>query len=262
MPSQFQLRDLINHAIIGATIVLLSLLLLFLFFPHGLAVLVFRFQSIKNLLGDVVLLPTLLVVVYVVGAIMPSTRSLHLFGEPQDLLHRVLKRFLVAPKIRKKESSQDLAIDQLFLKKAEQQFQVHKGKSDEEWERALFVLASASVLKEGTSLQQVDIERHFILMHFNSKLCMLFVLAFLAALVGIALSLLSMVTPLPWTGIQARYLAFFGAVFWLIARASGTKSNQNHEHWRNLIIRSFVVSTPPQESAHNAAEAWSRTARM
>jgi hypothetical protein len=125
MPSQFQLRDLINHAIIGATIVLLSLLLLFLFFPQGWAVMVLKLQAAKNLIGDAVLLPTLLVVVYVVGAIMPSTRSLHLFGEPQDPLHRVLKRFLVAPK-KSEKSSQDLVIDQLFLKKAEQQFQVHK----------------------------------------------------------------------------------------------------------------------------------------
>jgi hypothetical protein len=245
MPSQFQLRDLINHAIIGATIVLLSLLLLFLFFPQGWTVTVLKLQSAKNLIGDVVLLPTLLVVVYVIGAIMPSTRSLNLFGEPQDPLHRVLKRFLVTPK-KSAESSQDLVIDHLFLKKAEQQFQVHKEKTDEEWERVLFVLASAFVLKEGNSLQQVDIERHFILMHFNNKLCMLFFSAFLAALVGIIWSLLSMVTPLPWTGIQARYLAFFGAAFYGIARASGTKANQNHEHWRNLIIRSFVVSTPAQ----------------
>jgi hypothetical protein len=255
MPSQFQLRDLVNHAIIGATILLLLLLFLFLLYPHGWAVAVIKWQSIKSQVGDVVLLPALLVIVYVVGAVMPSTRSLQLFGEPRHLMHRVLRAFLVAPRMSQK-SSQDPLIRQLFLKKAETQFQVHQGKSEEDWERTLFVLASASVLNESASLQQVDIERHFILMHFNSKLCMIFSLACVTTLVGFSWSFLSkIVTSMSWSGIGARYLALLALFFYVIARASGTKASQNHEHWRNLIVRSFVVSPRAQEDVHKSAKA-------
>jgi hypothetical protein len=177
---------------------------------------------------------------------MPSTRSLQLFGEPRHLMHRVLRAFLVAPRMSQK-SSQDPLIRQLFLKKAETQFQVHQGKSEEDWERTLFVLASASVLNESASLQQVDIERHFILMHFNSKLCMIFSLACVTTLVGFSWSFLSkIVTSMSWSGIGARYLALLALFFYVIARASGTKASQNHEHWRNLIVRSFVYRPPPR----------------
>ncbi len=43
--------------------------------------------------------PTLLVVVGVVGAIMPRSRSLHLFADSQHHPHRLFKAFLVAPKM-------------------------------------------------------------------------------------------------------------------------------------------------------------------
>jgi hypothetical protein len=241
MPPQFQLRDIVIDGIIGSTILLLFVVLLLLFYPPRGTEIATHFQSIKGQVGDAVLVPMLLVVVYVVGATMPSTRSLHPLGEPKHALYRVLRVFRVAPKMDFAPSDGGVIRD-LYLKKGEKEFGIDKEKSDAESE-TLFVLAQTAVLKENASMQQADIERHFVLMHFNSKLCMLFFAACLLTLVGVGWSLLSVMTPVCWWGIRLRFLVPTAILFWMIARASGTNAKNNRDHWRNSIIRSFVVSS-------------------
>jgi hypothetical protein len=201
-------------------------------------------------------LPTLLIVVYVIGAVVPSTRSLHLFDKSKNYLVRLLQLCRVLPRKFRDEPPQDAAINHLFCQKAEARFSVPNQKIEQtERETALFLLASAAVLSESSSLQQGDIERHFVLMHFNSKLCALFFVCFVVSFFSSAWALLARVSSIPWPGAKPQTLFLLAALFYLLARVSGTKARQNHEHWKNLIVRSFVVMDVSGQPSHEAAKA-------
>jgi hypothetical protein len=91
-------------------------------------------------------------------------------------------------------------------------------------------------------------------MHFNSKLCALFFLSFAVSFLSSAWALLAMVRSIPWPGVRPQNLLFLAALFYLLAHISGTKAQQNHEHWRNLIVRSFAVLDVSRNPSHKSAK--------
>jgi hypothetical protein len=226
VPSQFQLRDLINHVVIGAVILLLLPLFLHLLSPQGWITLAGGWHAVQAEVNVALLLPLLLIITYVIGAMVPGSRSLLLFKEPTSVLVRALRvcRIITAP-----EAPATGLIERLFTQKAAKLFASQD--TDPAFDD-LFRLAQAVVLTAAPSMEQLDIERHFILMHFNAKLCLLFFVCMLIAAFGVL-----------WPPTHGR-LTFLvvSALCYAIAWSCGRKAQANQRHWQALIIRSFIVT--------------------
>lgn len=238
MPSQFQLRDLINHLLVGAVALLLAALFCCLLFPVTWERFAANWTALQEKLGAGLLIPTALVVAYTVGAAIPSSGLL--FDDAEPLLQKTLSVLrIIKPYDYIEISKFDSALPQMFSTETKRLFGLEgREVSDDD----LFRLATAHVLSAPTSLQQLDIERHFILKHYNAKLCVFFLAASLLSLVGFLKS-----TVLALDGValsDTRILPFFllVLVFYTTARASGRKAQRNHAHWRALIMRSVLVS--------------------
>jgi len=241
MPSQFQLRDLVNHVIIGCVVIFLFFLFLYLLYPAGWLTTVQEWHSVRAAISDVLLLPTLLILVYVVGAVLPTWSSLALFGTPKSFFFRTLRAVRVCRGNTPQDQPFKNEVKHLFVCKAARQFNIHHENLDEHFEE-LFALASAYVLSQGQSMQQLDIERHFVLMHFNSRLCSLFFLGFVFSVLGLLGSFLVKFQWVPALGAGTTWFLFLAVLFWAIARASGTKAQNNGNRWQRLIINSFVAN--------------------
>lgn len=240
MPSQFQLRDLLNHAIIGCVITFLFFLFFFLLFPTAWSRTAFDWNLIRANVSDVILLPALLVVVYVIGAIVPSWSSLALFGRPKDVIYRTLSTVRICAVGNSEDSPQRDALARLFLYRVAGRFHACEDAPDEHYD-TLFTLASAYVLTQGQSMQQLDVERHFVLMHFNSRLCILFSFACLLSLLGLLDSLMARLGATPVLNAGPISFFFLSLLFYGVARSSATKAQNNCNHWQKLIIRSFIA---------------------
>jgi hypothetical protein len=226
----------VNHIVVGVVAVLLVLLFLYLLDPVDWSKATHSWKLLQEAVNAALLVPIFLILVYVVGAVMPSSSSLDLFGEATGRFSRTFRRLGII----REASTQNELIQRLFHEKAAKQFQ-------QQSQKELFMLALSSVLMAGPSMEQMDIERHFVLMHFNAKLCALFVLAAALSMLGCVWSGLAVFGLLPMIGSGPKGFALLTFLFYSASRASGTKAQNNNRHWKTLVMRSFVVigSVPP-----------------
>ena len=238
MPSQLHLRDLINHLVIGVVAVLLFLLYFALYCPTQWRGFTEQWHTFHTEVGAPLLVPLILIICYVIGAALPSPRS-----RPSGSNDFRLRRFLPGKRECVSPHDHDHALaEQLFLEVAGKRFGVPPDDQSERKEQLLH-LATASVLSGTTNLEQVDIERHIVLMYFDGKLCLLFFFATVASLIGAGWSLLAMTKPL---GLQPRTVSWVGwalmtVTCYHLSRSCGHKAYRNRAYWRALVTRSFVV---------------------
>lgn len=237
MPSQFQLRDLVNHLLLGAVVLLLAALFCFLLFPATWAAMIAAWPEAQTKLGAGLLVPISLVIAYTVGATVPS--SALLFGRTDGLLASTLRVLrIIKPADYVEPSIANSLIPEVFHVGAGRFFgALAHGISDED----LFRLASTRVLEAPSSMQQIDIERHFVLKTFNARLCALFLISCLLSLLAAVLSAVRVLNGYAVPHTQLIASLFLVLLFYSTARASGRKAQQNHSHWRALIMRSFVI---------------------
>lgn len=235
MPSQLQLGDLLNQITVGVVTILLSLLFFASFFPAQWPTVVVQWNALTSTVSAPLLVPLFLIVAYVVGAILPSPRT----GQVGPNTTHILPRWL--PANRKAQQSKYPFTEALFLEKAGAIFGVRPEHREKERGELLY-LATSRVLTSANSLEQVDIERHIVLMFFDRKMCELFFVATIASLFGAVWSLLGMIDWLAKPGIPPAAWIAETVVWFILSWSCGTKANRKHAYWQGLVMRSFVVS--------------------
>jgi len=256
MPSQFQLRDIVNHVVVGSVVLFLFLLFVFVFYPPLWDTAVCEWHLLKGELGDGLILPLLLTFIYVIGNLTTSSRKAKVYGTPDNWRSEVLTKPLTLfsdPKDLRMDQS--ALIKQLFIKRSQEQFGIREGDISKPEEQAvkaschdlkeeypdLFDLALAHVLNKNESLRQFDIERHYVLTRFHSKLAILFELASAVSLIGSGLSFLAKVSSIRTAMVSWYVFLSLAVLFYVAARFARAKSEGNYQHWKDLVIRSFIT---------------------
>jgi hypothetical protein len=254
-PGPLAWRDLVQQVAVGFVVLALALFFSWHLWPAGWAGLL---QSLggpapRAACGGaaLLLLPAWLALLYVLGAVVPN---------PYGMLaprRSLLGRGMVAARILSPQAAsgaallrpQGSATQRWRAERIAGSFGLRLEELTPEELEDLFRLMVAREMSREASLAQVDIERHFALVHFNARLSMLFFLSFAGCLAGLLGRLAALVLPLPWDcggGAPAVLLALLAAGSYAAAFTCGRRAQGIHRQWHRLVVDAFVARDGPE----------------
>ena len=211
------------------------------------------------------LLPFCLVLAYIFGALAPPARTRWFFEEADrasdQIMPRCLRRLWILRRKREWSSTKSL-VEKLFLELSARDFgfagrtarlEKELDATRLELDAMLLDLGNAKVLSGAQNLWQLDIERHYVLKSFYAKTCALFALTSVTLLVGfLSWGLLTA----SWCGWTFCWLVACYAVAW----STGRKAENNHEHWREMVMQAYVAVSAATRMTEEPSRAEDRPA--
>lgn len=252
VPAQFQLRDLVNHLMVGIVFLIVAVAVLTLptfapFMPRCGVGLLPQDAATRVLM--------LLAVAYAIGSIFPSTTVLRRrFLERRgrgSFFARAYARLgcwltgsgAEDPRVAAFARYEgDGPLMKCFKRGVTQTFGPtgdfpHAGAE-------VFVLCRSWLETHAATPAETDIERHYVTMHFNFKLRSIFILAILAVLGDVYGHRQHPLT------LESLESLLFLLTFSILTRAAGITARSNERHYHRLVVESFAVQAGSLQPAN------------